>query len=244
MAARIALKLDIWTPTETFEVTPTMQSGPFTIDDDQEGPKLERLIHSIVDSVYSGSSYLSPSVPDRKGTRELADVLGFDSESICVIQAKAMAMFKVDPARSSQRRKAKVEKHIKKALTQLAGTLTMIRSGSPIFDGDGKPISIVKQQTSPAQAIVVLSEMYAFVDWKAVASAVVEASENETHRALFHVVDIRELAILAGNCNDAGTFNHRMIQHWCVVKEKGTAYIRAKLPLSESWRRNIPISER
>jgi hypothetical protein len=155
-------------------------------------------------------------------------VLGFDSDFICVIQAKAMAALTVTSQRSSTRA-ANVAKDIKKALGQLGGALSKIRSTSPVFDAEGKPIAIPNRETSLAHAIVVISEMYAFVDWKAVASEVVAASESEFHRALFHVVDIRELANLAGNCRNAETFSNRMTQRWFVVKERGTAYIRAKL---------------
>jgi hypothetical protein len=230
VTAEIALTLDIWKPTEIYDVTPTIQSGPFRIDDDQEGPKLERLVRAVVDSLYPGSSYRSPSVQDGKVRRELADVLGFDSDSICAIQGKAMSVLTVDSERSSKRRSATVTKHITKALKQLAGSLTHIRSASPIFDADGEPIHIPNQQTSLAQAIVVLSEMYAFVDWKAVASAVAAASENDFHRAFFHVVDLREITQVAAHSKDAETFNRYMVQRWVAVKEKGTAYGRAKLP--------------
>lgn len=230
MTAKIPLKLDIWRPQETIQVTPTSTDGPFLIDDTDEGPKLENQVHTIVDSIYPGKTYVSPAVQDGKVFRELADVLGFDRDFICVIQAKAMAVLSVKDARPSNRRKSNVEKDIQKALKQLAGSLKHIRQGSPLFVRDGRePIAIPSRKSSPAHAIVVLSEMYAFIDWKAVAAQVTKASDNERYRAFFHVIDIRELANLASNCPDAQTFNNRLIQLWCFVKEKGTAYVRAQL---------------
>jgi hypothetical protein len=229
MTATIPLELDIWKPKEIFEVTPTATSGPFLIDDEDEGPKLERLIHVVVDSIYPGSSYISPDVQDGKSLRELADVLGFDSDSICVVQAKALAVLSVDSERPSSRRTGSVEKDIKKGLKQLAGALTNIRAGSPAFPHrETTPITIPNRGTSLAHAIVILSEMYTFVNWETIATSVAKASDSKIHRALYHVLDIQELANLAANCKDAATFSNRLAQRWVVVQEKGTAYVRAK----------------
>jgi hypothetical protein len=229
MTASIPLNLDIWKPSEIFEVTPTVTGGPFLISDEDEGSKLERLIHVVVDSIYPGKSYISPDVQDRNTRRELADVLGFDSDFICVVEAKALAVLTVNSKQSSSRRTGNVEKDIRKALKQLAGALTNVRAGSPVFPHrEDTPIVIPNRKTSLAHAIVVLSEMYTFVDWNAVAASVAKFSDRDVHRALFHVVDIRELASLASNCKDTETFSNRLVQRWVVVREKGTAYVRAK----------------
>lgn len=231
MTATVPLKLDIWEPGEIFEVTPTATGGPFLIGDEAEGPKLEGLIHVVVDPIYPGNSYISPDVEDGKTLRELADVLGFDSNFICVVQAKAMAVLAVDSGQPSSRRAARVERDIRKGLKQLAGALTNIRAGSPVFPHREKtPIAIPNRDTSLAHAIVVLSEMYTFVDWKATAASVARASDSEVHRALFHVLDMQELANLAADCKDAEAFSNRLVQRWCFVQEKGTGYVRAKAP--------------
>lgn len=231
MTATIPLKLDIWKYCEIFEITPTATGGPFLIDDENEGLKLERLIHVVVDSIYPGNSYVSPDVQDGKILRELTDVLGFDLDFICAVQAKARAVLTVDSEQPSSRRTGNVEKDIKKGLKQLSGALTNIRAGLPIFPHqETTPIVIPNRDTSLAHAIVVLSDMYSFVDWKAIAVSVAEASENRVHRALFHVLDIQELANLAANCEAPETFSNRLVQRWIVVQEKGTAYIRAQAP--------------
>ena len=231
MTATIPLKLDIWQPSEIFEVTPTATGGPFLIRDD-EGAKLERAIYVVVDSIYPGDSYVSPDVQKGKKRGELTDVLGFNSDLICVVQAKAMAVLTVASERPSSKRIGNVEKDIKKALKQLGGALTNIRADFPVFrHRETTPIAIPNRATSLAHALVVLSEMYPFVDWRAVAASVAKASDNKVHRALFHVLDIRELASLAANCKDAATFSNRLVQRWVVVQEKGTAFIRARAPM-------------
>jgi len=227
MTANIPLKLDIWKPQEVFEVTPTAAGGPFLIDETDEGPKLERQVHVVIDSIFPGNAHISPEVQDGKNLRELTDVLGFDQDFICVIQAKAMAVFAAKDEQSSSRRKGNVGKDIRKGLKQLAGALTNIRNGSEIFTHEEKaPITIPNRESSPAHAIVVLSEMYAFIDWKAVAVDVAKASDSEHHCALFHVIDLQELAKVASNCPDAQTFNNRLLQRWCFIKEKRHAYVR------------------
>jgi len=164
--------------------------------------------------------------------RELADVLGFDSDFICAVQAKALAVLTVHSEQPSSRRAGNVGKDIKKGLNQLAGALTNIRTGSSVFPHrENTPISIPNRETSLTHAIVVLSEMYTFVDWRAIAAAVAKASDSEAHRALFHVLDIQELTNLAANCKDSETFSHRLTQRGFFVQEKGTAYVRAKSPV-------------
>ncbi|HYM79398.1 MAG TPA: hypothetical protein VE377_25700 [Candidatus Dormibacteraeota bacterium] len=228
MTATLPLALDIWKPRELFEVTPTSASGPFVIGDRDEGKKLERHINVIMDSIYPGNGYLSPEVQDGKNRRELTDVLGFSKDFICVVQAKALAVLSAKD-QSSDTRAANVTKDIRKGMGQLAGALTNIRNGSDIFPHEeSTPLTLPGRDSSPAHAIVVLSEMYTFVDWKAVAVEVATASENEFRRALFHVLDIQEFANLANNCKDAETFNNRLFQRWCFIKERGNAYIRTQ----------------
>ncbi len=229
-SAAIPLTLDVWHPKKLFEVTPTSLAGPFYIANKDEGAKLERAIHLSIGSVFP-QSYVSPNAQDGKVFRELTDVLAFNTKSICVIEAKALAILSVGTSQRSSRRRANVEKDIRKALKQLSGALTSIRAGVPIYSQRSRiPIVVPNHDNSPAHAIVALSEMYAFVDWKAVAKVVGEASKSEAHLALFHVVDLLELANLAKNCHDAETFSNRLVQRWLHVQERGTAYVRTTHP--------------
>lgn len=227
------MTLDVWRPLEILEVTPTSASGPFLIGDRSEGLKLENMILAILDSVYPGQAYVSPLVQDGKVSRELADAFASDEHFICVVQAKALAVLSADRDQSSSRRIANVEKDIRKGLKQLVGAMRKIRSRAPISTReDGIPITLPNRETSPAHAMLVLSEMYFGIDWKAVARLVAKASQHDVHRALFHVVDIQELATLSTDCEDSTVFSNRLIQRWGAVQERGTAYIRARLPVA------------
>ena len=78
-------------------------------------------------------SYHSPRVQDGATRRQLVDLLGFSADWICLIEAKAMSMLDGSSFRSSDRRKANIEKGITKGLGQLGGALKNIRSGADYF---------------------------------------------------------------------------------------------------------------
>jgi hypothetical protein len=155
------LTLELWNPTKTIAVTAPGESEPFAIDDADEGPKLERLGHVVLGALYP-HSYHSPHVQDGATRRELVDLLGVGADWICLIEAKAMSMMDSTSLRSSDRRKANIEKAIIKGLGQLGGALKNIRSGAALFRNDGNPLTFANRE-APAHAIVLLSEMYSFV---------------------------------------------------------------------------------
>jgi hypothetical protein len=229
MHAHLPLTLDIKPSTEVFEVTPTAADGPFVIGDSDEGEKLERLTQLLIDVAYPGRSHRSPQVEDGDSTRELIDVLAFDERSICVVEAKALSVFKVRRDRPSSRRATSVTKDIEKAIGQLSGAMNNIRSDTPIATADGEPLTLPNRKEAPAHAIVLVSEMYTFVDWKRVAARVVKESENESRKALFHVMDLQELSALTSRCPDSWTFFGRLAQRWVQVRIKGTSYMRTKV---------------
>jgi hypothetical protein len=238
MDAHLPLTLGIRPSTEVFEVTPTTADGPFVIGDSDEGKKLERLTQLLVDVAYPGKSHRSPRVEDGDSTRELIDVLAFDERSICVVEAKALSVLNVRRDRPSSRRATSVTKDIEKAIGQLGGAMNNIRSDAPIFAADGESLTVPNRKEAPAHAIVVVSEMYAFVDWKRIAARVIEESENESRKALFHVMDLQELSALTSRCPDSWTFFGRLAQRWVEIKIKGTSYMRTKvIPNARALRR-------
>jgi hypothetical protein len=229
MTAELLLTLDVWPATEVFEVTPTNADGPFVIGDQPEGKKFERLTKLLLDVAYPGAAYLSPRVQDGNSTRELEDILAFDERSICVVEAKALSVLNVQPDRPSSRRAASVMKGINKAISQLSGAIDNVRSDATLFTADGEPLTLPNRKEAPAHAIVVVSEMYAFVDWKEIASRLIAESENESRKALFHVMDLQELSALTSRCPDSWTFFGRLFERWVQVKIKGTSYMRTKV---------------
>ena len=228
MAPPISLNLDVWKPIEVIEITETTEGGPFRIDDEDEGAKLERELHLALGRIYPDRTYLSPKVGDGATTRELTDILAFDARFLCVVESKVMSALNVSLDRSSKRRAATVRKQFDKALRQLRGALVALRSDGSIRD-DGEPIVIPHRRIAPAHAIVLLSHMYSFVDWRAIAAEILAVSEDERYKALFHVMDLQEFVYLAERSIDSEQFSGFLMQRWLSVKERGTVYGRAKM---------------
>lgn len=226
MTSTIQLSLELWRPTEIFEADENALSGPFQIDDADEGPKLEKLAFAVLSSVYGARTYRSPSVRGSSVVRELTDVLAFDPSWICLVESKATSVLGADPRRSSRRRAASATKQVIKALKQLRGAIDNVRSSKELAAADGTEILLADRDRLPAHGIVLLSEMYAFIDWREIARQVVALSDNEGDMALFHVVDLLELSDLARQSDSAAMFNNFLVQRWLRVKMKGTAYGR------------------
>lgn len=225
----IPLTLTFWNQTQTVAVTEASESEPFAIGDVDEGRKLERLGLVALSAVYRSNAHHSPQLQQGANRRELIDLLGYDDDWICVVESKAMSMLNGEASKqTSDRRKSKVSKDIRKGLSQLSGALKQIRSGAELRRHGGEALAI-SNRAAPAHAIVLLSEMYAFVDWRGVAADLSEAS-NPEEGLFFHVLDLRELAELAQTCPDATLFSIRLFQRWDQVKTKGTAYGRIRLP--------------
>lgn len=229
LSSRVTMTYD--EPVELFEVSPTALAGPLRVDDRDEGTKLERAAYLVLDTIYPGKTYHSPLIRIANGTREIADALALGDSCAVVIQAKALSVLSASSTRSSERRAAKLTKDVAEAIKQLQGSTRRLRSSRDLLDSEGAPISWSERETMPAHAIVLLSEMYAFLDWPEIARKVVEASESDTHRALFHVMDLMELSFIAQRAPYAGAFESVMLQRWATVQERGTAYLRARAPL-------------
>ena len=233
LTGAIPISLELWTPTEIFEASEIAVSGPFRIDDEDEGPKVERSVETFVKPIYGDHTYRSPRVGAGPASRELIDVLAFDDNSICLIEAKAMSVLATEVKRPSARRAGNVTKQVRKALNQLRGALGNIRSGDNLYGDDGRKILVPGREVLPGHAIVLLSEMYVFVDWKEIADDVIAMSEDESDKALFHVFDLLELSNIVLLSKDSVRLNEVLLQRWAGVKLKGTAYGRVAKPLSD-----------
>jgi hypothetical protein len=132
-------------------------------------------------------------------------VLAFDENSICVIQAKALAALSVDAQRPSTRLASNVTKDIRKGLGQLGGALGNIRSGAKLFRADGEPLEIPNHEKSLAHAIVLLFSRHGY------------ARIGSSHRTV----------------PGRKAFFNRLCQRWINVKIKGTGYIRSVVPRTQ-----------
>ena len=228
--APVSLTVD--RPTEIFDVSPTLASGPFRGDDTDEGLFQERALHTLVDTLYPQKAYLSPQVMRGGRYQELTDVLAIGSAHLLVLQSKVTAEFGARRDRPSSRRARTIMNHITDAFGQLEGALRTIRSGCEVCVHSEQCFQIDDGLARlPAHAIVILPEMYAFLDWQELARRAMELSDNERQLALFHVMDVAELAAIADVSPDEGHFHQRLMHRWTVVKDRGTGYVRGRRPL-------------
>jgi hypothetical protein len=225
----IDMTLDLQKPIEIFEVTEINEGGPFRIDDEDEGKKLERELHLALGRLYPGRTHLSPTVRLGATTRELTDVLAFDDMFYCLLEAKTPSVLTTTLGQPASRRTATVRKHVEQAIGQLKGALRNLRSDVAIQDAEGKEIRLPNRDVAPAHAVVLLAHMYYFVDWRAVANDILTSSESEQHKALFHVMDLQEFMYLANHSRNAEQFGGYLMQRWLHVRRTGTVYGRAKM---------------
>lgn len=226
----IPLSLALYDPPRGYSINAMGNSVEFTIDQADEGGVFEELSHHTLNDLYRGQTFLRPSVNESRRDRELADLLALDFEdnTICLIQAKAVASLILRMDQSSRRRSASTEKQVERALKQLIGAIRHIRAGDHIFDCNGTTILVPSPDTSLIHAIVLVSELYPFADWKKIGTNIARISENDKYRALFHVLDLQELQQLVASSRSPKVFHNYLLLRWFMVKTKGTAYVRGR----------------
>jgi len=207
--------------------------GKFKLNDIDEGGGLEKSTYNLLEKIYRNNTFPSPQVQKKKVQRELTDLLGFDfdSNTICIVESKVMSVLDSRMNKPSKRRATSVEKQIFKGIKQLKGAILKIRSGNEICDREGRILNIPARDTSIVHAIVAISELYLFVDWQKVANELIEVSEQDRYRALFHVIDLKELQHIIAYSKEPKAFCTVLLQRWVEVKTKKTNYIKGKAPI-------------
>jgi hypothetical protein len=129
---------------------------------------------------------------------------------------------------STERRTSSTQKKVESCFRQLVGAIKQIRTGKDIYDCNHNTIAIPQSSSSPIHAIIVVSELYAFMDWREIGRYLSSMSDNEEYRALFQVVDLQELQQLVKNSRSKEDFHHYLAGRWLKVKMSGTAYVRSR----------------
>jgi len=231
--AKIALTVSPRTPAPVYDVSPSLCTAPFVVDDADEGHSQERALQSLLDELYHGNAHLNPLVQHgNKDKRELTDVLCIGSTHLLLLESKAVAVLKTDLDRPTHRRVAAITKDIKTATNQLRGALRALRSGNQVYTSESQPLTHHGLATKVAHAVVLVSEMNAFLDWQKIAQDIIALSEDDSRRALFHVMDMAEMSALVRASQDEGQLDEYLVQRWAVVRKKGTGYVRAQPPWS------------
>lgn len=226
----IPLSLIVNDPPEGYSINAMGDSIGFTMTQGDEGAVFEQLIFFSMNELYCGQSFLRPIVKNSSRERELADLLSldYDQKIMSLVQAKAIASLQVRMDQSSEKRSTSTEKQVKKALKQLTGAIRQIRAGNQVFDCNHNTIRIPDPAKSIIHAIILVSELYPFADWKKIGSELTAISDNDEYMALFHVLDLLELQQLVTNSKSPDSFHNYLLQRWVMVKKTGTAYVRGR----------------
>jgi hypothetical protein len=224
----VPLSLAIEKPITGYAINTQGYAVEFTLTQDNEGRALEESLYLILDDLYGRRAFLRPNVKLPRNTRELTDLLCFDSgtDTICLIQSKAIAGLKVRKEQPTARRAASIKNDFQNALKQLIGAIKKIRSDSPIFDKNGDTIKIPNRHIAAIHAIALVSDLHPSVDWRQIGKYLIQISESDTYRALFQVLDLQELQFIVANSTSTKDFHNLLLQRWTMMKLHGTAYVR------------------
>lgn len=226
----ISLSLILHHYSKGYSVDAMGNTVEYTLTQEDEGYAFEQLLSFTMRGLYHGRAYLRPITMVGGKERELADflALNYTDNTILLVQAKATGSLQLRLDQSSEKRTSSTQKKVKSGLRQLVGAIKQIRAGNETYDSDHNTIQIPEPSISPIHGIVVVSELYAFVDWKKVGRDLSSINNNEEYKTLFQVIDLQELQQLVKNSNSIEDFHKYLLGRWLKVKMSGTAYVRSR----------------
>lgn len=206
--------------------------GNFGITNQDEGGGLEQSIWHLLEGMFQDKIYRSPQVIKGNKIRELTDILATSEYGIFLIESKVTAVLSLSKEQSSSRRAKNIEAQIKKALQQLMGAVKSIEQNLQITTNDNQEIEI-NREILP-HAIVLISEMYPAIDWDAITNEVFKAWIKSN--AMFHILDLRELAMLVGGSKTVNMFDDILMQRAEKIVNTQNVFARTRFIKDETER--------
>lgn len=206
--------------------------GDFGITNQDEGGGLEQSIWHLLEGMFQDRIYRSPQVVKGNKTRELTDILATSEYGIFLIESKVTAVLSLSKEQSSSRRAKNIETQIKKALQQLTGAVKSIQQNLQITTNDNQEIEI--NRAILPHAIVLISEMYPAIDWDIITNEVFKAWIKS--KAMFHILDLRELARLVGGSKTVNIFDDILIQRAEKIVNTQNVFVRTRFIKDETER--------
>lgn len=200
------------------------EAGEFSVADSDEGGALEKSTYLLLEANFPGMVYLNPQFDDGPIQREFADVLIVAKAELFVVQSKVMAMLDRDPSQTTSRRVANVVSNIQKAVSQLRGSVRMLRSGKRIYTKQGAPIETDFAEKKKIHGIALVSTTELPLPWNDIAGQLVAASKKA--RANFHLLDFIEFqqhVAFGKNLTTLGAYLDRRFE---VVEGSGNANLK------------------
>ena len=196
----------------------------------EEGSQFEVSIFGSLTPLFPERTFHSPF---NKARKELADIICFDTKTICFIQAKALAILG-DAERPLGNRIEKLfiagNKGMPgKAIKQVQGTIRQLRSSNEIFEdiNHTKEIFIQNRSASIIHGIILVSEMHPSVDWNRVGEYLLNVS-NEADQIFVHAMDFQELQRLVLVVSSSTDFQEILLQRWNAMKIHKNAHVIAE----------------
>jgi hypothetical protein len=207
------------------ELNDSQYTGNYRLDDIDEGNSLEKLANASLATIFGKNTYLSPTVKTGKYKRELTDILSFGQDQICLLECKALSVLQSAIDRSRDRRVKLIEKDIKKGLSQLKGAIRNLLSGVEIASSQNNPIFIPNIKVSYIHGIVLLSEMYPFVNWAEVAKGIKNYS-NPDKNYILHVIDLAQFQRICSVAKSPVLFSNHLLDRFLLTLADENAFIR------------------
>jgi hypothetical protein len=200
----------------------------FRLDDPDEGQGLEQSIWHLLEHLFEGHIFHSPSVREGSDIRELTDILTFCDVGPCLFESKAAAILTTSLDRSTERRAKNVQKQIDKGVDQLVGAIRNLARGLPLMTKRGSAFTLPPTVGTIRQGVVMVSEMLPGLDWEGVGAKLLNASMQSG--AMLHVLDLRELRMLVGiSKDDPVLFAAHLSHRFDVMTERKHAMLRTRL---------------
>lgn len=158
------------------------------LDDQNEGETFEKQIWASLETLFAYDLYKNPKIKNKKGERELTDILAFYDKGIFLIESKALAVISLTNEKSMDKKVANIQKQIQKGIKQLVGAKKKLDKDVDIFDSNGKIIKFNKNMIP--HCIVLVSELLPFGDWEEIVYEMMSVMIKE--RIYLHVLDLLE----------------------------------------------------
>jgi hypothetical protein len=170
------------------------EQHPITANDPNEGETFERQVWVSLESLFDYHIYCNPTVPHKKGQRELTDIFAYSCFGLFLFETKALSILTTDPAKTMEQKVRRLQQHIEKAIDQLTGAAKKILEKPPVFDRAGNEIQFDK--TLLPHCVVLVSELLPFGDWKVIEMKMFEAMIKV--RMYLNVLDLKEFMRFVG----------------------------------------------
>lgn len=199
----------------------------FQLDDPDEGRGLEQSTWHLLVDLFGDRIYHQPQVPEKTGTRELTDILGFCELGHCLFEAKAIAVLDTNMDRSTDRRTSNIHKQIDKGVAQLPGAMRNLAAGVPLTTLSGRQIPVSDNIGSLRVGVIMVSELLPSVDWSAVADELIKSAKSAN--APLVVLDLQELRLLVGISKSPDHLMAHLVRRFEIMVKNRSAFIRTQL---------------